>query len=113
VIWNVKPRLAPPVNRSRTKMIVVSAATISTTNMTGFLMRRRGSSLANEARMAGTTMAGSASAVTGIRLRSMEVSMVATRMRMRSEDGPGPHGEVLDNRSERQRREIDQAADDE
>ena len=36
----------PPVTRSRMKMTVVSAATTSTTNMTGFLISTRGSSLA-------------------------------------------------------------------
>ena len=39
MIWKVKPRCSPPpVSRSRRKITVVSAATISTTNITGFLI---------------------------------------------------------------------------
>ena len=43
-----------PTIRSRRKKIVVSTETISTQNMTGFLTRVRGSSLRNEAQIAGT-----------------------------------------------------------
>ena len=35
-IWNENPRPAPPVNRSRMRNTVVSAAPTSTTNITGF-----------------------------------------------------------------------------
>src|SRR6185295_2202760 len=59
MIWKVKPRLAPPVTRSRMKMTVVSAATISTTNITGLLIISRGSSLAKAEPIAGTTIFGS------------------------------------------------------
>ena len=43
----------PPTMRSRRKKIVVSTETISTQNMTGFLTSVRGSSLRNDARIAG------------------------------------------------------------
>ena len=55
MIWKVKPRWSPPpAISSRSKMIVVSAATISTTNITGFLISSRGSSLTNDWPIAGT-----------------------------------------------------------
>ena len=41
------------------KMIVVSAATISTTNITGLRISTRGSSLTNACPIAGTRIAGS------------------------------------------------------
>ena len=37
-IWNEKARFGPPVTASRTRSTVVSAATTSRTNMTGFLI---------------------------------------------------------------------------
>ncbi len=77
MIWNVKPRLSLPFTQSRMKMTVVSAATTSTTNITGFFIMRRGSSLAKAEPMAGQTILGSVSAVTGVRLRNCEVSIDA------------------------------------
>ena len=59
-------------------MTVVSAATTSTTNITGFFIMARGSSLAKAEPIAGQTILGSVSAVTGIRLRNCEVSIDAT-----------------------------------
>ena len=53
------------------KMTVVSAVTTSTTNMTGFFISVRGSSLAKAEPIAGTTILGSSSAETGIRLRDL------------------------------------------
>ena len=50
----VPTTVPPPVIRSRRKKIVVSTETISTQNMTGFFTRVRGSSLRNEAQIAGT-----------------------------------------------------------
>ena len=50
---------APPVTSSRTKITVVSVATISTTNITGFLIITRGSSLTKDCPIAGTRIAGS------------------------------------------------------
>ena len=50
----LEPTTVPlPAIRSRRKKIVVSTETISTQNMTGFLTRVRGSSLRNEATIAG------------------------------------------------------------
>ena len=43
-----------PTNEVAEKKTVVSTETISTQNMTGFLTRVRGSSLRNEAQIAGT-----------------------------------------------------------
>ena len=56
------------VARSRRKMTVVSAATTSTTNITGFLIMSRGSSLRIAEPIAGITIFGSSIAETGIRL---------------------------------------------
>ena len=50
-------------------MTVVSAATTSTTNMTGFLASVRGSSLTKAEPMAGPTIFGSSKAEAGTRLR--------------------------------------------
>ena len=50
-------------------MTVVSAVTTSSTNMTGFFIRVRGSSLTKAEPIAGTTILGSNSAETGICLR--------------------------------------------
>ena len=49
------PTIVPlPVARSRMKKKVVSTETISTQNITGFLISVRGSSLRNDAQIAGT-----------------------------------------------------------
>ena len=58
-IWKEKPMLAPPVTTSRTSRTVVSAATTSRTNMTGFLICRRGSSFLKAPPTAGTRMRAS------------------------------------------------------
>ena len=59
-------------------MTVVSTVTTSSTNMTGFLIIVRGSSLTKAEPIAGTTIFGSNSAETGMRLRICEVSMEVT-----------------------------------
>jgi hypothetical protein len=59
IIWNEKPRLAPPVARSLRNSPVVRTATTSTTNMTGLRIMPRGSSLVNAAPKAGTMILGS------------------------------------------------------
>ena len=56
-------------------MTVVSAVTTSSTNMTGFFIRVRGSSLTKAEPIAGPTILGSNSAETGICLRIWEVSI--------------------------------------
>src|SRR6202167_2139196 len=112
MIWKVKPRLAPPVTRSRRKITVVSAATTSTTNITGFLIISRGSSLTKADAIAGKTIFGSSIADTGTRFCSFMVSMDGTPKEDRSEQGVGVHCEMLDDRSERQRREEGETADD-
>src|SRR5580692_286978 len=95
-------------------MTVVSAATTSTTNITGFLIIRRGSSLAKAEPIAGSTILGSSIVATGIRLlafwtASMEVT---PNDGSESEEGVGVHRQVLDDRAERERREEGQTADD-
>src|SRR5712675_1929797 len=112
MIWKVKPRLAPPVTRSRRKITVVSAATTSTTNITGFLIISRGSSLAKAEPIAGITIFGSSIAETGTRFCNFMTSMDVTPKCVRSEQGVGVHREVLDDRTERERREEGEAADD-
>jgi len=77
-IWNSKPRCCPPVRRSRIRITVVSAVTTSSTNITGFFISVRGLSLAKAEPTAGQTIFGSVSAVTGIRLRSLAVSIEMT-----------------------------------
>ena len=57
-----------PVARSRIKIAVVSAVTISSTNMTGFFISVRGLSLAKAEPIAGITIFGSKSADTGMLL---------------------------------------------
>ena len=69
-IWNEKPRPPAPVTRSRTNSTVVSTVTTSTTNMTGFLIMCRGSSLRTASGRAGRRIAGSSIEFTGCRLRS-------------------------------------------
>ena len=59
------------------RMIVVSAVTISSTNITGFFISVRGSSFTNAELIAGNTILGSSIAETGIFLRNLEVSMGA------------------------------------
>src|SRR5712672_2733780 len=95
MIWNVNARLAPPVTRSRMKITVVSAATISTTNITGFLIISLGSSIVEAVTFFCSFMA------------SMDLNSEE-----RSEQIVGVHREVLDDRPERQRREEGEAADD-
>src|ERR1700733_4517105 len=112
VIWKVKPRLDPPVTRSRRKITVVSAATTSTTNITGFLIISRGSSLAKAEPIAGNTIFGSSIAETGTRFFSFMVSMEVTPKENLSEQGVGIASEMLDDRPERQRREEGETADD-
>src|SRR3984957_1059236 len=112
MIWKVKPRFAPPVTRSRMKITVVSAATTSTTNITGLLIITRGSSLRNDEPMAGSTIFGSSIAETGFCFCNFMTSMDVTPNCVRSEQGARGHREVLDDRPERQRRKEGQAADD-
>jgi hypothetical protein len=79
MIWKVKPRPSPPpITRLRRKITVVSAATTSTTNITGFLIINRGSSLTKAEPMAGTTIFGSSMVDTGARFCSFNVSMNVT-----------------------------------
>src|ERR1700728_1634070 len=111
MIWKVKPRLDPPVARSRRKITVVSAATTSTTNITGFLIISRGSSLTKAEPIAGKTIFGSSIADTGTRFCSFMVSMDGTPKEDRSEQGVGVHCEMFDNRPPRQRREEGKTAD--
>src|SRR5215467_3439952 len=110
-IWNSNASVCPPVTRSRTRMTVVSAVTTSSTNMTGFFMRVRGSSLTKAEPIAGMTILGSSSAETGMRLRIC-VSIGAHSGSIRRERGAGDHREMLDQRAERERREEGEAADD-
>src|SRR6201996_2742595 len=109
MIWKVKPRCSPPVRRSRRKITVVSAATISTTNITGFLIIARGCSLTKDARIAGLRIFGSHIADIDERFCSFMVSMEVTP---KSEEVAGVHGEMLDDRAERECREESEAAND-
>src|SRR3954471_9666584 len=125
MIWKVKPRFSPPVRRSRRKIAVVSAATIPTTNITGFLIIKRGSSLMKDARIAGTTILGSSIAEKDARFCSFMVSMEVTPNNQRrsirtlavqntccSKHLAGVHREMLDDGAEGEGREEGEAADD-
>src|SRR6478735_2588674 len=113
MIWKVKPRPSPPpITRLRRKITVVSVATTSTTNITGFLIINRGSSLAKAEPMAGITIFGSSMVDTGMRLFVLTTSMDVTPKCVRSEEGVGVAGEMLDDRPERERREEGETADD-
>ena len=79
----------PPVTRSRRKMTVVSAATTSTTNITGFLIISRGSSLTKAEPIAGTTIFGSSIVDAVTFFCSFMVSMDVTPRWDRSEQGVG------------------------
>src|SRR5580698_5991158 len=102
---------APPVKRSRIRITVVSAVTISSTNMTGFLISVRGLSLAKDETIAGITILGSSSADTGIVLRWVEVSIGATPDLIGREKRAGIHRELLDDWAERECREEGEATD--
>src|SRR3984957_2419732 len=114
MIWKVKPRLSLPVTRSRRKITVVSAATTSTTNITGFLAISRGSSLAKAEPIAGPTIFGSSIVATGIRLFVVwTTSMEATpNDGSESKEGVGARCEGLDDRAECERGEEGETADD-
>ncbi len=95
------------------KSAVVSAATISTQNMTGFAIMWRGCSFLNAPAIAGTRMLGSVIVETGIRLRMRSTprgefaSIVLTSIKRARK-----HRKVLHDRPERERWKICQTADD-
>ena len=68
-------------------MTVVSAVTISRTNITGFLISVRGLSLTKAEPIAGTTIFVSNSADTGMRLRRVEVSIANAPTSLRPRRG--------------------------
>src|SRR5271169_3001245 len=111
-IWKVNPTPALCCTRSRTSKTVVSAVTTSSTKITGFLIRVAGLSLTKAWPIAGPTIFGSKSVETGIRLRSLEVSIAVTPNESVLEQRARGHREVLDERSERERGEEGEAADD-
>src|SRR5262245_66003505 len=93
-------------------MIVVRMVTTSSTNITGFFIRLRGSSLTKAEPIAGSTILGSNSADTGMRLRIFGVSIGACSGSVRCKQRARDHREVLDDRAERERGEECQSADD-
>src|ERR1700728_721164 len=109
MIWKVNPRwAASPVTHSRMKITVVSAATTSTTNITGFLISKRGSSLTNDWPIAGTRIAGSSIEDCELRmLLLLSMGLAACVI-----EGAGVHCEMLDDRPKGNRREVDQSAGD-
>src|SRR5262249_23478546 len=116
MIWNSKPICWPPLIRSRIRITVVSAVTISSTNITGFLISVLGSSFTKAEPIAGTTIFGSNKAETGMRLRiwevSMEVALDKSLGSIRRVCRSGGHGKMLDDGPERQRREEGEATND-
>ena len=78
------------------KIRVVSAATISTTNITGFLIIARGLSLTNDCPIAGRRIAGSSTVDWDARIL-LRVSMGLAAC---VKEGAGVHREVLDDRAE-------------
>src|ERR1700735_1348766 len=114
-IWTSNRRLPRPKTKSRIRITVVSAATTSTTNITGFANRVRGSSFLNEAPIAGMTILGSR---TELERRSWRMGSSAVRavcvmgMRSGSIETAGMHRQMLDHWAECERREEGKAADD-
>src|ERR1700760_1940956 len=96
--------------RSRRKITVVSAATTSTTNITGFFAISRGSSLAKAEIEAGPRICRSHMVADFVGLRGFAVSIGSAPKR--SEQGMGGHGELLDHGAKRERRKEGEAADD-
>src|SRR6516162_611914 len=111
MIWKVKARFSPPVARSRTKMTLVSAATTSTTNITGLLTIRRGSSLRKDEPIAGITIFGSSIVATGIRLFNFWTTSMEATPNDRSEQGAGVHRQVFDDGPKRERGKKGETAD--
>src|SRR5262249_25147224 len=125
-----------PVTMSRTRMMVVTADTRPTTNITGLRARYRGSSLRKASTIAGPMIVGSNSEIdfarrgaSGVcagagvgagvcdraRVVGSSLVMVMRRdalLRRCGEQRAGVHREVLDDRPERERREEREAADD-
>src|SRR5262249_55633220 len=108
MIWKVKPRCSPPVARSCRKITVVSAATISTTNITGFLIITRGSSFANDCPIAGTRIAGSNMLDCEPRI----VVLVSMGLAACVEQSAGEHRVMLDHRAKCHGREENQPTGD-
>src|SRR4051794_105078 len=94
------------------KSKVVSEATISTTNMTGFLISRRGSSLAKAAPTAGHTIFGSNSAEPDFTLRRFILFIDFDSEEFRSEQGAAGHRQVFDDGAKGECREEGQSTDD-
>src|SRR6202050_5679099 len=97
--------------KSRIRMIVVSAVTTSSTNITGFLIKVRGSSLTNAEPIAGMTIFESSSADTGTCFRGVELSITIAPNLIRRERRTGIDRELLDDRAKRERWEKGKAAD--
>src|SRR4029077_11616728 len=95
------------------KRIVVNVATVSNTNITGLRIRIRGSSCRKASPIAGTRILGSAMDDRS-RTRSTTIGFgVAISIALQSSvDSAGMHREVLDDRSERKGREINETAND-
>src|SRR5215467_7667428 len=104
--------LPRPVAISRTRNTVVSAVTTSSTKMTGFLARVRGSSLTNAARIAGPTILGSSKVAIGMRLRTTELSICVAPKLIRGEQGAANHRQMLDDGSECECREKRESTND-
>src|ERR1700756_1881780 len=92
-------------------MTVVKAVTTSSTNITGFLISVRGLSLTKAEPIAGSTILGSVSAVTGIRLRKRDVSIAITPS-VRLEQLTRNHGQGLNDWSKCQGREEGETTHD-
>src|ERR1700735_377562 len=91
------------------KITVVSIATISTTNITGFLISTRGSSLTKDCQIAGMRIAGSIIVDCEPRILVLLISMGLAAC---IEEGAGVHRKILDHRPEGNGWEEDQTAGD-
>ena len=76
LIWKEKPRPPWPETRSRTNNTVVSVATTSTVNITGFFTMTRGSSFLKASMAAGPRIFGSVKVVTDVRFRMGAASSI-------------------------------------
>src|SRR5580698_4418628 len=113
MIRKIKPRCAPPVRKSRRKITVVTEATTSTTNITGFLAMALGSSLTKAETIAGPTIFGSSIVAAGVCLFVFWTTSMEAAPNDWSEQVIGVVSQVLDYGPEREPREEGESADDE
>src|SRR2546426_9457531 len=104
------------VKSRRTNSMVVTTLPTSTTNMTGFFTCTRGSSFLNDSGIAARMILGSQIEIAPLRrvfhCLTSNVSVCVLVLVFILEGPPCLHEQLLDNRSQRVRREVSERADD-